>query len=58
MLLTCQVKVTGWEVLTLACEPNEKRIRIDWQFSVGTARGELNRYRRAAHEGNAKYQKT
>jgi len=46
------------EVLALAGERNEKRIKIRWQFSVGTARSKLNRHYRAAHESNVKYQKT
>jgi len=46
------------EVLALACERNEKRIRIDWQFSVEAARKKFNRHYRAAHPDNAKYQRT
>lgn len=46
------------EVLALAKERNEKKIKIQWQFSVETARQKLNRHYQAAHPNNAVYQKT
>jgi hypothetical protein len=46
------------EVLTLVKEREEKAIKIDWQFSIESARQKLNRHYRAVNADNAQYQKT
>ena len=46
------------EVLTLVKEREEKAIKIDWQFSIESARGKLNRHYREVNTDNAQYQKT
>ncbi len=46
------------EVLALVKERNLKRIKIRWQFSIGSARCKLNRHYRRVNEDNAVYQKT
>ena len=33
-------------------------VKIDWQFSIGAARGKLNRHYRGVHEANGRYQET
>jgi transposase len=46
------------EVLALVKEREEKAIKIDWQFSIESARGKLNRHYRHVNAENAQYQKT
>lgn len=46
------------EVLSLVKEREEKVIKIDWQFSIESARGKLNRHYRQVNAENAQYQKT
>lgn len=55
--IACQ-SVLEREVLALSRERNEKQVAIQWEFSVETARQKLNRHYRAAHPGNATYQRT
>jgi hypothetical protein len=46
------------EVLAIDKEREEKAIKIDWQFSIESARGKLNRHYREVNADNAQYQKT
>lgn len=46
------------EVMALVKEREEKAIKIDWQFSMESARGKLNRHYREVNADNAQYQKT
>lgn len=46
------------EVLAIVKERSEKQIKINWQFSIETAREKLNRHYKQVNEENAKYQKT
>jgi hypothetical protein len=46
------------EVLSLVKEREEKAIKIEWQFSIESARGKLNRHYRHVNTENAQYQKT
>jgi hypothetical protein len=46
------------EVLSLVKEREEKCVKIDWQFSIESARGKLNRHYREVNADNAQYQKT
>lgn len=46
------------EVLSLVKEREEKGIKIEWQFSIESARGKLNRHYRQINAENAQYQKT
>lgn len=46
------------EVLSLVKEREEKVIKIDWQFSIESARGKLNRHYRQVNADNTQYQKT
>ena len=46
------------EVMALVKEREAKAIRIDWQFSIESARGKLNRHYRQVNADNAQYQKT
>jgi DDE superfamily endonuclease len=46
------------EVLAIIKERSEKAIKINWQFSIETAREKLNRHYKKVNEKNAKYQKT
>jgi DDE superfamily endonuclease len=46
------------EVLALVKERESKSIKIDWQFSIESARQKLNRHYRGVNVGNDKYQKT
>lgn len=46
------------EVLALIAERSSKKIRIDWQFSIQSARTKLNSSYAAVHEDNIKFQKT
>ena len=50
-------ELTG-EVMALVKEREAKAIRIDWQFSIESARGKLNRHYRQVNADNARYQKT
>lgn len=45
------------EVLAVVKERSEKAIKIDWQFSIETAREKLNRHYRKMNRENDKYQK-
>ncbi len=46
------------EVLAVVKERSEKGVKINWQFSIETAREKLNRHYKKVNEENAKYQKT
>jgi transposase len=46
------------EVLAIVKEREEKAIKIDWQFSIESARGKLNRHYQQINTDNAQYQKT
>jgi hypothetical protein len=46
------------EVMALVKEREAKAIKIDWQFSIESARGKLNRHYRQVNADNARYQKT
>jgi len=46
------------EVLAIVKEREEKAIKIDWQFSIASARDKLNRHYREVNADNAQYQKT
>jgi hypothetical protein len=46
------------EVLAIVKEREEKAVKIDWQFSIQSARGKLNRHYREVNADNAQYQKT
>lgn len=46
------------EVLSLVKEREEKAIKIEWQFSIESARSKLNRHYREVNADNAQYQKT
>ena len=46
------------EVLTLVQERSEKKIKINWQFSIETARTKLNRHYEKVNAGNSKYKGT
>lgn len=46
------------EVLAIIKERSEKAIKINWQFSIETAREKLNRHYQKVNEKNAIYQKT
>jgi transposase len=45
------------EVLTLIAERSEKRIKINWQFSLDLARQKLNRHYSLVNECNSKFKK-
>jgi len=45
------------EVLAIVKERSEKAIKINWQFSIETAREKLNRHYEKVNSGNTKYQK-
>jgi hypothetical protein len=55
--IATQEKLTG-EVLSIVKEREEKAIKIDWQFSIESARTKLNRHYQKVNSGNAKYQQT
>lgn len=44
------------EVVALVKEREQKQIKINWQFSIETARTKLNRHYRAVHIENSMYQ--
>lgn len=46
------------EVLAIVKERAEKQIKIDWQFSIETARTKLNRHYEKVNEENGKYKET
>jgi hypothetical protein len=46
------------EVLTLVKERSEKKIKIDWQFSIETARSKMNKHYRGVFADNSIYQDT
>jgi hypothetical protein len=46
------------EILTIVKEREEKAIKIDWQFSIKSARKKLNRHYQQVNTDNAKYQQT
>ncbi len=46
------------EVMQIVKERSAKQIKIDWQFSIETAREKLNRHYKKVNLENAKYQKT
>ncbi len=46
------------EVLQIVKERSDKQIKINWQFSIETAREKLNRHYENVNLENAKYQKT
>jgi DDE superfamily endonuclease len=46
------------EVLAVVKEREAKAIKIDWQFSIESARGKLNRHYQQVNADNARYQKT
>lgn len=46
------------EVLAIIKERSEKEVKINWQFSIETAREKLNRHYQKVNPENDKYQKT
>jgi hypothetical protein len=46
------------EVLAIVKERIEKQIKIDWQFSIESARTKLNRHYEKVNVDNQKYNKT
>lgn len=46
------------EVLAIVKEREEKAIKIEWQFSIESARNKLNRHYQQVNSDNAKYQQT
>jgi hypothetical protein len=46
------------EVLALVKERTAKKIKINWQFSIETARTKLNRHYQQVNADNSKYKKT
>ena len=46
------------EVLALVKERVEKKIKINWQFSIETARSKLNRHYQAVNTDNIRYKET
>lgn len=46
------------EVLAIAKERSEKAVKINWQFSIESARTKLNRHYEKVNSENTKYQKT
>ena len=46
------------EVLAIIKEREAKQIKINWQFSIESARTKLNRHYRKVNAGNAKYKET
>lgn len=46
------------EILALVAERNSKNIKIDWQFSIQSARSKLNSHYTTVHTGNEKFQKS
>jgi DDE superfamily endonuclease len=46
------------EVMAIVKEREEKAVKIEWQFSIESARQKLNRHYREVNADNAQYQKT
>lgn len=46
------------EVLTIVKERGEKAVKIDWQFSIESARKKLNRHYQQVNAENARYKPT
>ncbi len=46
------------EVMTLIAERNRKRIKINWQFSIESARSKLNSHYSVVNQENAVFQET
>ncbi len=46
------------EVLAIVKERTEKKIKIEWQFSIGKARKKLNRHYENVNSENSKYKET
>jgi hypothetical protein len=46
------------EVLALVKERSRKKIKINWQFSIGSARNKLNRHYQGVFADNSQYKKT
>ncbi len=46
------------EVLALIKERNDKKIKINWQFSIESARNKLNRHYQRVFADNSKYKQT
>jgi len=46
------------EVLSIVKEREEKAIKINWQFSIESARSKLNRHYQQVNDENARYQQT
>jgi len=55
--IPCQTKLET-EVLALVAERAAQKLKINWQFSIQTARTKLNSHYRKLHPDNVKYQKT
>lgn len=55
--IATQEKLTR-EVLSIVKEREEKAIKIDWQFSIQSARSKLNRHYQKVNSDNTKYHKT
>ena len=52
------IEQLGKEVLALVKERDEKKIKIDWQFSIESARNKLNRHYQHVFADNSKYKDT
>lgn len=52
------IKLLEQEILTLVTERAAKQIKINWQFSIQTARTKLNSHYSAVHNGNKKFAET
>jgi len=55
--IATKVELTG-EVMALIKEREAEAVKIEWQFSIESARGKLNRHYRQVNADNARYQKT
>ena len=55
--IATKAELTG-EVMALIKEREEKAVKIEWQFSIESARGKLNRHYRQVNAENARYQRT
>jgi recombinational DNA repair ATPase RecF len=52
------IKQLEKEVLAIIKERNEKKIKINWQFSIESARNKLNRHYQNVFADNSKYKTT
>lgn len=52
------IELLAKEVLALVKEREKKKIKINWQFSIETARTKLNRHYQQVNPDNTKYKKT